>query len=165
MVFLFKTLAAIALLMQCSSAFVPPFGETGTRLGTTSTWRSSVVRRVMSENSEETDKQIMEEISWRAAKVKLEEADRQRFSRVLKRKPIKLSYLDARRWVQKNLGPDTREEFDDLVANGNLRTPYIPKQPEEYYTATGDWISWDHFLTMDPKVAGREVPPATGRFD
>merc|ERR1712232_405899 len=100
---------------------------------------------------------MMEEISWRAAKIQLEEENRNRF---LKRKPRKLPYLEARRWVQYNLGADTREEFDDSVANGNLRTPYIPKKPEEYYKETGDWISWDHFLTMDPKVAGREVPPA-----
>ena len=108
---------------------------------------------------------MLDEISWRTAKLKLEEADQRSFQQRLKRKPIKLPYLEARRWVQYNLGPDTREEFFDLVANGNLRTPYIPKQPDEYYTGTGDWISWDHFLTMDPKVAGRIVPPATGRFD
>jgi len=44
------------------------------------------------------------------------------------------------------LGVDTEEEFNDLVANGNLRTPYIPKRPEEYYSAVGTWISWNHFL-------------------
>lgn len=65
---------------------------------------------------------------------------------LLKRKPKKLPYDDARRWVQANLGADTREEFNDLVENGNLRTPYIPKRPEEYYTNTREWISWDHFL-------------------
>ena len=105
---------------------------------------------------------MLDDFSWRAAKIRLEEQNTQSF---LKRKPRKLPYLDARRWVQYNLGPDTKEEFDDLVANGNLRTPYIPKKPEEYYTETGDWISWEHFLTMDPKFLGREVPPATGRFD
>ncbi len=34
----------------------------------------------------------------------------------------------------------------DMVANGNLRTPYIPKQPHVYYSEEGTWISWDHFL-------------------
>jgi len=34
----------------------------------------------------------------------------------------------------------------DMVANGNLRTPYIPKQPDVYYSEDGTWISWDHFL-------------------
>ncbi len=55
-----------------------------------------------------------------------------------------------RKWVQANLGVDTKEEFFDLVANGNLRTPYIPKEPEKYYTVSGTWISWDHFLKEKP---------------
>jgi hypothetical protein len=44
------------------------------------------------------------------------------------------------------LGPDSKEEFMDMVANGNLRTPYIPKQPDVYYKQQGTWISWQHFL-------------------
>ena len=64
----------------------------------------------------------------------------------LKRRPKKLPYKQARLWVQKNLGADTQEEYEDLVENGNLRTPYIPKRPEEYYTTTNDWISWDDYL-------------------
>ena len=55
-----------------------------------------------------------------------------------------------RKWVQANLGVDTKEEFFDLVANGNLRTPYIPKEPEKYYTESGTWISWDNFLKEKP---------------
>jgi len=99
----------------------------------------------------------------------------------LKRRPRKLPYEDARRWVQANLGVDTEEEFDDLVANGNLRTPYIPKRPEEYYTNTREWISWDHFLrgifderpppgggdggSDSPPSPPSAVKPATGIFD
>ena len=116
-------------------------------------------------NNQAAAKKMMDELSWRAAKIQLEEQNAQQFRKRLQRKPIKLPYLEARRWVQYNLGPDTKAEFDDLVNNGNLRTPYIPKSPEQYYTETGDWVSWDHFLTWDPKVAGREVPPASGRFD
>ena len=70
----------------------------------------------------------------------LEHANTQSF---LTRKPRKLPYEDARRWVQANLGCDTEEEYKDLVANGNLKTPYIPKRPEEYYTGTREWISWE----------------------
>jgi hypothetical protein len=44
------------------------------------------------------------------------------------------------------LGPDTKEEFMDMVLNGNLKTPYIPKQPDVYYGEEGTWVSWDHFL-------------------
>jgi len=90
--------------------------------------------------------EILQEIEWRSNKVRLEEANTRRFQQTLRSKPWKLPYDDARIWVQKNLGVDTKEEFFDLVANGNLRTPYIPKEPEKYYSDNGTWISWDHFL-------------------
>ena len=84
----------------------------------------------------------------------------------LKRKPRKLPYDQARRWVQANLGADTQEEFDDLVANGNVRTPYIPKQPEKYYTETREWISWEHFLKgIFDDSSPSEIRPATGILD
>eukprot|EP00553_Chaetoceros_curvisetus_P009972 CAMPEP_0204618064 /NCGR_PEP_ID=MMETSP0717-20131115/4837_1 /ASSEMBLY_ACC=CAM_ASM_000666 /TAXON_ID=230516 /ORGANISM="Chaetoceros curvisetus" /LENGTH=135 /DNA_ID=CAMNT_0051631723 /DNA_START=4 /DNA_END=411 /DNA_ORIENTATION=- len=89
---------------------------------------------------------ILDELTWRSKKVQLEEAEKERFQKRLKSKPWKLPYDDASQWVQKNLGAQTKEEFFDLVENGNLRTPYIPKSPEEYYTEKGTWISWDHFL-------------------
>lgn len=94
---------------------------------------------------------------------KLESANVQSF---LKRKPRKLPYEDARRWVQANLGCDTAEEYEDLVANGNLRTPYIPKRPEEWYTGTREWISWEHFLKgcFDEENPSA-VKPRTGVFD
>lgn len=64
------------------------------------------------------------------------------------RKPLKLDYRTSRRWIQKNWAPKSKEEFYDLVANGNLRTPYISKQPEQYYGDRGEWISWDHYLLV-----------------
>lgn len=96
-------------------------------------------------NSHE-EKKILDEIAWRSKKVELEEANTRRFQKMIKSKPWKLPYDDASIWVQKNLGVDTEEEFMDLVENGNLRTPYIPKNPERYYNGTS-WISWTHFLT------------------
>jgi hypothetical protein len=93
----------------------------------------------------------------------LEEAHTQSF---LKRRPWKIPYEDARLWVQANLGCDTQEEFFDLVENGNMKTPYIPKQPETYYTGTREWISWEHFLTgcFDNRNPS-SVKPSTGVFD
>ena len=93
----------------------------------------------------------------------LEQAHTQSF---LKRRPRKLPYKDARIWVQANLGCDTEEEFMDFVANGNLRTPYIPKQPEQYYTETREWVSWEHFLRgcFDNRKVSSLKPP-TGIFD
>jgi hypothetical protein len=93
----------------------------------------------------------------------LEQANTRSF---LKHAPWKLPYNDARLWIQANLGPSTKEEFNDLVENGNLRTPYIPKRPEEYYTRTREWISWDHFLTglLDQENPSA-IQPSTGFFD
>ncbi len=100
--------------------------------------------------SDDDQTAILDELAWRSKKVQLEEAEKERFQKRLKSKPWKLPYDDARQWVQKNLGVQTKEEFFDLVENGNLRTPYIPKSPEEYYTEKGTWISWDHFLDKKP---------------
>jgi len=88
-------------------------------------------------------------LSWRLAKLRLEEANT---SRLLKRKPLKLPYATSQKWIQQNWAIQTKEEFEDLVANGNLRTPYISKRPEEYYGKRGEWISWDHYLLGDCSV-------------
>lgn len=92
--------------------------------------------------------------------------ERQNEKSFLRRKPRKLPYEVARLWVQANLGVDTKEEFEDLVANGNLRTPYIPKKPEEYYTITREWISWEHFLKgLFDDAMPSSIRPATGILD
>jgi hypothetical protein len=31
---------------------------------------------------------------------------------------------------------------NEWIADGEKRNSYIPSRPEEYYTRTGDWISW-----------------------
>lgn len=107
---------------------------------------------------------MLEELHYRAAKFRLEE---EHVQRLIKKKPIKLPYLEARKWVQSNLGAATKEEFNDLVANGNMRSPYLSKNPKVYYTKTGDWISWDHFLTgyFEEQKTGITITPSTGKFD
>jgi hypothetical protein len=105
----------------------------------------------------------LNDIKIKKTRKQLEEAHTQSF---LKRRPWKLPYEDARIWVQANLGADTEEEFIDLVENGNLKTPYIPKQPEKYYKGTREWISWEHFLTgCFDKRNPSSVKPCTGVFD
>lgn len=98
------------------------------------------------DNDIDGQKDIMSEIAWRAKRIDLEEAKDRAFKKALKSRPWKLPYDDAKIWVQKNLGAATKEEFNDLVENGNLRTPYIPKNPEKYYSESGTWISWNNFL-------------------
>ena len=73
-------------------------------------------------NVDSTNDSHMQDFAWRAEKIRLEEANTKSF---LKRKPRKLPYLDARRWVQTNLGASTKKEFYDLVANGNVLSPYL----------------------------------------
>ena len=106
-------------------------------------------------NSAEDDKMLSELV-----RAKLEADHTRKF---LRSRPRKLAYDEARTWVQRNLGVDTEDEFNDLVENGNLRTPYIPKRPEEYYRQSTEWISWDHFLKDDRNYPG--VKPASGAFD
>jgi len=106
----------------------------------------SIITNELKSASQEEEEDVLMEIAWRSKKVELEEANTRRFQKRLKSKPWKLPYEVASIWVQKNLGVDTKEEFFDFVANGNVRTPYIPKEPEKYYSANGTWISWDHFL-------------------
>lgn len=104
-----------------------------------------------SKNSVLQQKDMIHELSWRFHKVQLEEQETKRFHKRIKSKPWKLPYNDARKWVQANFGIDTKAEYYDLVANGNLRTPYIPKDPEKYYSEDGSWISWRHFLKDEPQ--------------
>lgn len=110
-----------------------------------------------SESSDTNENVVIEDLSWRVAKARLEEeASKRSF---LKRKPIKLSYEQSQKWIQRNWAIKTKEEFNDLVANGNLRTPYISKRPEEYYGERGEWISWDHYLLgncTDSVTEGRQ---------
>ena len=98
-------------------------------------------------NNQINDKDDNEELSMAIAKVRLEQSMKPAY---LTAKPIKLSYKTSQRWIQKNWSPKNKKEFDDLVANGNLRTPYISKCPEEYYGERGEWISWDHYLLSNP---------------
>lgn len=108
------------------------------------------------ESSESNENIVIAELSWRFAKIRLEEANKKSF---LTRKPIKLSYADSQKWIQRNFGVKTKEEFNDLVVNGNLRTPYISKRPEEYYGERGEWISWEDYLLgncTDSREGGKQ---------
>ena len=107
-----------------------------------------------SSESSDTENVVIEDLSWRVAKARLEEEVSKRS--FLKRKPVKLSYEQSQKWIQRNWAIKTKEEFYDLVANGNLRTPYISKRPEEYYGERGEWVSWDHYLLGNCTAEGRQ---------
>ena len=125
---------------------------------------------VVPSSSSDDDKALHKELQKRHEKIKVENArnalEEQHTKSFLKRRPIKLPYKEARKWVQANLGVDTKEEFEDFVAMGYIQTPYIPKNPEKYYRYTKEWISWHHFLKgifdEDNPVG---VEPRRGAFD
>ena len=88
--------------------------------------------------------EFLEDLSWRVEKLRLEEENKKRF---LKARPIFLPYKDASKWVQAwGKRWTSKAEWDQWIADGEKRNSYIPSKPEEYYSRTGEWSSWDHFL-------------------
>jgi len=89
---------------------------------------------------------MLEDLSWRVEKLRLEEENIRRF---LKAKARFLPYEECRKWVHAFNRWSTEQEWKDWIEMGEKRNSYIPSRPDEYYTDTGDWISWDHFLGVD----------------
>jgi hypothetical protein len=155
-----RSLLLVLLPLLSSSFVLSHCNNRAFRVGLST---STTIRYTPKDDDKQEDSTAMlDDLSWRAAKIRLEEANTQQF---LKRKPVKLPYLVARQWVQSNLGADTKEEFHDLVANGNMRSPYLPKNPKVYYTGTGEWVSWEHFLTGYFEERKSGLSPPTGKFD
>jgi hypothetical protein len=86
------------------------------------------------------------DLSWRVAKVRLEE---QNIARFLKARPRFLPYEDCRKWVQAWSRWETKEDWRHWISLGEKRNSYIPSNPDEYYEQTGDWRGWAHFLGMN----------------
>jgi hypothetical protein len=89
---------------------------------------------------------VIEDLTWRVEKLRLEETNTRRF---LRSGPRFLPYRECRRWVQA-WGGRWRSEDDwrQWISLGEKRNPYIPSRPDEYY---GDqWVSWEHFLGFAP---------------
>mmetsp|Transcript_27429 Transcript_27429/g.40221 ORF Transcript_27429/g.40221 Transcript_27429/m.40221 type:complete len:196 (+) Transcript_27429:161-748(+) len=102
------------------------------------------------ENNNDKDKRITKRndtvtisTSWLVSKARLEHHHTQQ---LLRRPPLKLPYTTSQKWIQHNFSIKTKEEFDQLVENGDIKNVYISKRPEEYYGRRGEWISWDHYL-------------------
>ena len=107
-------------------------------------------KEIVQPSSSDEDKVLYKELRQRNEEIQIEKTrdalEEQHTKSFLRKMPVKLPYDQARKWVQANLGVNTKEEFDDFVAMGYIQTPYIPKNPEKYYTRTREWVSWDHFL-------------------
>jgi len=119
----------------------------------------------------EEDKALCKEIQQRHEEMLIEKTrcalEEQNTRSFLKSRPRKLSYQQARLWVQKTLGVETKEEWDDFSAMGYIKSSYIPNNPEEYYTLNRQWISWDHFLkgTIDDDDNRITIESRRGIFD
>jgi hypothetical protein len=95
------------------------------------------------ENSD-TSGILLEDLSWRVEKLRLEERNKQRF---LKAGPRFLPYEQCQRWVQAwGRRWESEEEWNEWIAMGEKRNAYIPSRPDEYYGRLGQWVSWAQFL-------------------
>lgn len=92
---------------------------------------------------------VLEDIGWRVEKLRLEEANKRRF---LKSGPRFLPYVECKKWVQAwGERWTSAEEWNEWIADGEKRNSYIPSRPDEYYTRTGKWVSWEDFLGVELK--------------
>jgi len=92
------------------------------------------------------DLEVLNDLSWRVEKLRLEEQNTKRF---LKAPARYLPYDECRKWVIALNRWDTEEEWRDWIEMGEKRNAYIPARPDEYYERQGKWISWNHFLGKD----------------
>ena len=90
--------------------------------------------------------EVIEDLNWRAEKLRLEEANTRRF---LKAGPRFLPYEECRKWVQAWNRWETKQDWECWIDDGEKRNPYIPARPDEYYGRLGKWQGWDHFLGQE----------------
>lgn len=68
-----------------------------------------------------------------------------------------LPFEDCCAWVQSQGMWSSQEEWEEWVNQGEELSPYIPTRPDEYYSSTGQWKGWQHFLLG---VHGADDPSA-----
>ena len=84
-------------------------------------------------------------LTYLTNRLRLEQAHTQS---LLRRPPLKLPYTVSQKYMRHNFSHiKTKEQFEQLVQDGEIRNVYISKRPEEYYGRRGEWISWEHYLT------------------
>jgi hypothetical protein len=79
---------------------------------------------------------VIDELSWRVEKLRLEEQNTQRF---LRSRARFLPYNECRRWVQAFGRWETEEDWKQWISMGEKRNSYIPSRPDEYYGRLGQW--------------------------
>lgn len=94
------------------------------------------------------------DLNWRVQKLRLEEQHTKRF---LKAKPRFLPFDECKKWVQAwGKRWESQKDWEDWIAMGEKRNPYIPSQPDEYYGGLGEWTGWDDFLGIDYSGRNRD---------
>ena len=79
---------------------------------------------------------LIEDLSWRVEKMRLEEQNKERF---LKAQPRFLPYDECRRWVQAFGRWETEDDWRQWISMGEKRNSYIHSRPDEYYGRLGQW--------------------------
>lgn len=88
---------------------------------------------------------VIQELSWRVQKLRLEEQNTQRFLRSQARF---LPYNECRRWVQAFSRWETEDDWKQWISMGEKRNSYIPSRPDEYYGRLGQWYVGSGFLVV-----------------
>lgn len=57
-----------------------------------------------------------------------------------------LPFEDCVKWVRAMGYWDSQQEWEEWIALGEKRNPYIPTRPDEYYGKLGQWKGWSYFL-------------------
>eukprot|EP00434_Breviolum_minutum_P039354 symbB.v1.2.034943.t1/scaffold4603.1/size37504/4 len=82
---------------------------------------------------------------------------------LFRRKKRFLPFDDCVKWVRAMGLWDSKKEWEEWIAMGEKRNPYIPTRPDEYYGKLGQWKGWSHFLGV-PRVMQKRTFGSSG-FD
>ena len=83
---------------------------------------------------------------WRVERARLVE---QHAASVRRRKPRFLPFAQGSSFAQ-TLGLTSKEDWYEWLELGEGQTPYVPRDPESYYVARGEWLGWHTWLTGSP---------------
>ena len=86
---------------------------------------------------------------WRVERQRLEGAYLKRLGR---RRPRYPPFATSSSIVQAE-GHRTKEDFLEWLQLGEGWSPYVPRDPEGYYSERGEWLGWHVWLTGEPPAA------------
>jgi len=89
---------------------------------------------------------LPDEVQWRVDRARL---TKQWMDQIKRRKPRYMSYKDTSKWVRAMGQWHTEKEWIDWIQRGEKRNPYIPSDPEKYFSDLGEWKGWDDFLGVN----------------